>query len=472
MTWLVRPRSLRFRILALTFLLCAVAVAIVNVVAVATVRSRLQAGIDAQLKQIPTVEPAPLSLPDSRTLDDNSVQFLANYVITELDPATGAQVSQLVGPLQRSAPLPELSTVSRDIIAKASLGAALRTVGSVGSSGYRYRLRVLAPGSGQPVLVIAVSLADMRATVHRLSLIDAGVSAAVLLSLLAIGIPVTRLGLRPLADVELTARHIASGSLSSRAPHEQERTEVGSLARSFNQMLERIQEAFVQRDDSEQQLRRFVADASHELRTPLTVIRAYAELFRQGALTASPEAQQAAERIESEATAMGELVEDLLLLARLDQHPEPRHEPVDLTSLLAEAVQRVSSTAPSHELSIVSDPAVHVAGDPLALRRAVTNLLRNAVLHTPPGTCVLAGVREDGDAVTVWVSDNGPGMSPEVQAHAFERFFRGDASRIRHGGSGGLGLSIVSSVVAAHGGSVELTAAPGVGTTVVLHLPG
>jgi len=256
-----------------------------------------------------------------------------------------------------------------------------------------------------------------------------------------------------------------------RAPHADEPTEVGSLARTFNTMVDQIEQAFASRDVSEQRLRQFLADASHELKTPVTSIRAWSELFRQGALTADGEALQAIARIEGESLRMGVLVDDLLLLARLDQHPELRLTRLDLADLAREVASSVAATSTGHALVVSGDASVDVVGDHDGLRRVLVNLLRNAVLYTPAGTHVTITVTASHPAVTVTVSDDGPGMSADAAQHAFDRFYRPDTGRARSVAGSGLGLAIVSSVVEAHGGAVSLDTAPGEGATFTVTLP-
>ncbi|CAB4924719.1 unannotated protein [freshwater metagenome] len=315
------------------------------------------------------------------------------------------------------------------------------------------------------------------------------VGALVLVLLGVAGYVLVRNSLQPLVEVEHTAAAIAAGDLSRRVPEGDDRTEVGRLGRALNGMLARIEGAFQAQAASEEQartsegrMRRFVADASHELRTPLTSIRGFAELYRHGASGGAggdnPETGRMMGRIEAEATRMGALVEDLLQLARLDQHRPVESLPVDLGELAADAVHDARAVQPDRTVELdltdsLTDVPV-VLGDEGRLRQVIGNLVTNALTHTPPGTPVTVRLSEepgDPDAVTVTVADQGPGMSAEDAERVFERFYRADASRTRAAGGTGLGLSIVSSLVAAHHGTVTLTTAPGEGAAFAVRLP-
>jgi two-component system OmpR family sensor kinase len=291
-----------------------------------------------------------------------------------------------------------------------------------------------------------------------------------LVALLAGG--VIRVGLRPLDEVEQTAERIAAGDLSQRVPDMPDGTEIGRLAGSLNGMLGQIEGAFSERTASEDRLRRFVSDASHELRTPLTSIRGYAELTRSGAFSTDDERARAAGRIEEEAARMGVLVDDLLLLARLDQQRPLERVPVDVVTVVGAAADALRAAAPDRLVTVESIDAAVVEGDALRLRQVIDNLATNARVHTTTGSPIAFVVAIEGDVVRVELRDGGPGMDDVELARAFERFYRGDPSRNRARGAGtGLGLSIASAVVEAHGGTVSLTSSPESGTTVTLRLP-
>jgi two-component system OmpR family sensor kinase len=281
------------------------------------------------------------------------------------------------------------------------------------------------------------------------------------------------LTLKPINQIEETAAAIAEGDLSARLPEVNSRTEVGRLTGSLNTMLSRIEESFAVRTESESKLRRFVADASHELRTPLTAIRGFAELHRQGAVVGEEKTKELISRIEKESIRMSSLVEDLLLLARLDQSRELIFDPVDINHLVKEAVASAQAAGPGFEITISSvNDEVFVLGDSMRIHQAIANLLANARTHTPAGTKIAVDILQDELETRISVSDNGVGLSEADQQRVFERFFRADPSRVRVSGEGsGLGLAIVDAVMKAHGGSVEVKSKLGEGAEFTLHFP-
>ena len=282
---------------------------------------------------------------------------------------------------------------------------------------------------------------------------------------------VIRREFRPVDNMIDTASAIAGGDLARRVPNDDPRTELGRLGGALNEMLGQIEEGHKQRDRNEQRLRRFIADAAHELRTPLTSVRGYSELYRQGAYPDQQSVATAMSRIESEGARMARLVDDLLLLARLDQQRGIEQRPVDLVSLANEAAADFTTVAPEFPLDRQPESELVVRGDRIRLRQVIDNLLNNARTHTPPGTAIRLAVARNGQNAEVTVADNGPGIPAADQEHIFERFWRADASRRRDTGGTGLGLAIVQSLVRAHGGSVALTSAPGAGTRFVISLP-
>jgi two-component system, OmpR family, sensor kinase len=356
-------------------------------------------------------------------------------------------------------------------------------------------------------ILIATSLDEVDATVHRLSTINLLVGGLVLGGLALAGYSMVRTALRPLTRIEHTAAAIAGGDLSRRVPDDDPGTEVGRLGLALNTMLEQIETAFraqaaseTTARTSEERMRRFVADASHELRTPLTSIRGFAELHRQGAVTDPAEVSRLLGRIEDEAKRMGLLVNDLLLLARLDQQRPFQRAPVDLLAVAADAVEAARATAPDREIvldtTVLADaggagdggdhgddegegagksvPLV-VAGDEPRLRQVVANLLDNALSYSPAGTPITMAIgtaTRDGHALACMeVRDRGAGLSAEQAERVFERFYRTDKARSRAHGGTGLGLSIVAAITAAHGGHVEVDTAPGDGATFRVLLP-
>jgi two-component system, OmpR family, sensor kinase len=366
------------------------------------------------------------------------------------------------------------STDARPDLPHTIAPGTLRTVDGTGEDAPRYRVRATRESDGS-TLVVAVPLAEVDQTLRRLLVVEGLVIAAVLLVLGVVAWLVVRVGLLPLDRMGRTAGAIAGGDLSARVDSTDPRTEVGRLGIALNRMLERLEGAFAQRQASEDRLRRFLADASHELRTPLASIRGYAELFRMGAAGEPADAQRAMRRIEEEATRMGVLVEDLLTLARLDEVARAPHVPVDLRALAADAVDDARATAPQRTISLDVDatgPAT-VLGDADQLRQVLANLLRNALVHTAPGTPVEVSVGEAGAGaeVRVGVRDHGAGLPAGPPDALFERFWRAEGGRERGRDGAGLGLAIVAAIVDAHGGRVSAGDTPGGGARFDVALP-
>lgn len=336
-----------------------------------------------------------------------------------------------------------------------------------------FRILASALPSGQGTVIVAQSLDELNRTLNRLKLLFILIG---LIAILLIGFAsrkVISIALKPLEDVENTAQKIADGDLSARMPYAKPDTEVGRLITALNTMLARIEEAFTTRMVSEEKLRRFVADAGHELRTPLTAIRGFAELHRQGAVSGEANTRELLGRIESESKRMGSLVEDLLLLAKLDQSREMQSKPVNLTHLLTEAVESAKAAGPEHPITLnIPSDEIYILGDEQRVHQVVANLLANARAHTPAGTPVSVDISQTDDGTSIAVSDKGPGLSEADQSQIFERFFRTDPSRKRSDGEGsGLGLSIVDAVMRAHNGRVSVISKPGEGATFTLFFP-
>jgi two-component system OmpR family sensor kinase len=382
-------------------------------------------------------------------------------------------------PLSAQSPprLPKLT--STDI---ADLDGRPFTVSSMnGKLRWRVVARPIPDGSGG--VAIATPLSDLDHTVDHLILIEVLIGVVVLVCMGGGGYFLIKRSLRPLVEVETTAAAIAAGDLSQRVPQGHPRTEVGRLSGALNSMLTQIERAFAQERESkrrarasEDRMRQFVADASHELRTPLTSIRGFAELHRMGAATDAAEVQRLMRRVEDEASRMGLLVEDLLLLARLDQQRPLEHTRVDLLEIAGDVVHDARVVAPERSIDLqvrASVPPV-VLGDESRLRQVLHNLMTNAITHTQDGSPVTVTVSTfDGDdpRATVEVADAGPGLSPEQIDRVFERFYRADTSRSRDAGGTGLGLSIVAGIVAAHGGRVTVESSAGDGAIFRVELP-
>jgi two-component system, OmpR family, sensor kinase len=335
----------------------------------------------------------------------------------------------------------------------------------------RYRVFATADPAGYGTTVVALPLADVDRTLHRLLAVEALVIAGVLLILASAAWAVVRVGLLPLDRMGHTAGAIAGGDLSHRVESTDPRTEVGRLGIALNAMLDRLERAFTARQQSEDRLRQFIADASHELRTPLASIRGYAELFRMGAARDPRNVEKAMRRIEEEAARMGVLVEDLLTLARLDEVADAPHTEVDLGRLVGDAVDDARATAPDRDIEPRLGGDAVVVGDAHQLRQVLANLLRNALVHTPAGSPIeVSAARENGD-VRLEVRDHGPGLPTDDPNEIFERFWRSEGGRKQGRAGAGLGLAIVAGIVDAHRGRVEASNAPGGGASFVVRLP-
>ncbi len=328
------------------------------------------------------------------------------------------------------------------------------TVGAA-SGGTRFRVQLERLQGGQ-TLIVAAPLNEVDDTLHQLLVVEVVVALSVLAAILVLGLWLVRVGLRPLGRIELTAAAIAGGDLSQRVENDDPKTEVGRLGGALNAMLGQIEEAFDERAASEQRLRRFVADASHELRTPLAAVRAYAELFDRGARERPDDLARAMTGIQRESRRMGLLVDDLLLLARLDQGRPLERKPVALGEVAREAVEAARTLDPDREIQLDVPEPVEVKGDRERLRQILDNLLANVRAHTPPGSAAAVRVTNGGGAAVVEVADSGPGLSAEQLDHAFERFYRGDTSRSRDAGGAGLGLAITAAIAESHGGSATV----------------
>ncbi len=346
------------------------------------------------------------------------------------------------------------------------------SVGAVGSSAVQYRVLAERESDRSAITVVAVPLTDVSSTLDRLLGIEGIVIGVVVVALGLLALLVVAVGLRPLDRIARGAGAIAAGDLAHRVEPATPRTEVGRLGIALNTMLDRLQDAFQARERSEDRLRQFLADASHELRTPLASIRGYAEVFRLGAATEPDDLATAMRRIEDEAARMGVLVEDLLALARLDAVREPVREAVELSLVVAEAVDAARVVAKDRPISLHGDPSVSVQGDRLELRRAIDNLMRNALTHTPADAAIEVTVRRGGDGAEVEIRDHGPGLPAGDPAELFERFSRPAVGRSRGKGGAGLGLAIVAATVARHDGTVVAENAPGGGARFIMRLPG
>ncbi len=329
--------------------------------------------------------------------------------------------------------------------------------------------RALAVAVPQGTLITALSLNPTNDTLSSLRTIELFASLVVLLVMGLLALAVVRRGLRPLRSMAETADAIASGDLARRVPELTPQSEVGRLGVALNEMLTQIEGAFTEKSASEERLRQFVADASHELRTPLTSIRGYAELLRRGGFADEAGRNKALVRIEQEATRMGGLVEDLLLLAELDRGRPLKQESVDLHQLCLDVVDDCNAVNHDHQIALVPGPPVMVRGDRERLMQVAHNLVHNAQAHTPAGTAVTVTTEFEGSMGVIRVTDRGPGIDPHQAARIFDRFYQGD--RRRSSGGTGLGLSIVRAIAEALGGSADVRSPQGGGAELIVRIP-
>jgi two-component system OmpR family sensor kinase len=458
--------TLRLRLLLVLVGIVAGGLIVSDVVTYTSLKSFLAARLDQQL----LTAPGPVSRAMQICLDQNETGFNGCRLPgdTSVLPGTYGQLRDSTGRVllsacffngrtARLADLPSPLPLS-PATAKPSTATFFSVTGTgCGAHSYEGVASVIGPSDspGSFVVVAALPLTDENQTLTHLLRQEGLVSAAVLIVLGSLSWWIVRRGLRPLDEMATTAGAIAGGDLTQRVAGSESHTEVGRLGVALNTMLSEIEVAFAARAASEERLRRFLADASHELRTPLTSIRGYAEIFERGARDRPEDLATSMRHIRSEANRMSELVDDLLLLARLDRERPLEHERVELTAVVAAAVDAGRVKAPDRRITFTPSTPVTVVGDAHRLRQVVDNLIANAIAHTPAAGPVAVDVRaEGGDTAVLTVADQGPGIAPEERAHIFEPFHRADPSRARATGGVGLGLAIVSAIAHAHGGSV------------------
>jgi two-component system OmpR family sensor kinase len=471
---MIKRLSLRSRLLALIVVLFTAGMVLTNAAVAAAMRPPLVERVDSQLAPIATA----LTRISGPMLD----QFQQSAALPKAAPAPLAldllreirivQLNQDGDPVRTiragtdTSPQPSVRGLSTAEIRKRG-GEAFQ---ARAPGGINWRAVATTGPDGTGWLVMG-SLREVDATVTRVRTTGLAIGAGVLLLLAVLAAIAVRAGLAPLRRIEETAAAIAGGDLTRRITLEAgPRTEIGRLGSGLNGMLERIETAVAAQAASEARMRRFVADASHELRTPLAGIKGFAELHRLGG-------EVPMDRIEREATRLALLVEDLLLLARLDSTAGLRTAPMDLRALAADALADLRALAPDRQVELTGldggpvTPAP-ATGDEVRLRQVVSNLIGNAVAHTPAGSPIRIGVGARDGVAILEVADHGPGVPADLADRVFERFYRADASRARDAGGGaGLGLAIAQSVVHAHGGRITLVPTPGGGATFRLELP-
>jgi two-component system OmpR family sensor kinase len=526
---------LRVKLITSLLALVALALVVISFISTAVFRGYLLNQADTQLNGLLVSAQHDLSAVTGAApggLDHMPRAFVPSGYVAELLDSNGNPVGGFGNGQSLPTPGPDVPTSLSWV--SAHTGKAVTVPAVSGNDNWRVIAEIV-PGvpisngtTTQPetvTLVVGQNLGTLGTDIGYLTGLDIIVGLVIMLGLGVVSVAVVRSSLRPLDDIEETAGEIAHGHLNRRVPDRDPRTEVGRLGRSINAMLTQIEAAFHAREQSEaaavaseERMRRFIADASHELRTPLTAIRGFAEYYRQrggvavpqgapadqaGSGGASAPARPAAandglspedldrimRRVEGEAGRMGVLVEDLLLLARLDQQRPIERQPVDLLVLAADAVQDTRMIAPGRPVNLTVQPgeAFLVLGDEVRLRQVIGNLMSNALTHTPDGTPIdvrlgsglmdaapgyPGGPARAVPAVVLDVADQGDGLTPEQAERVFERFYRADQARNRkRGGGSGLGLAIVSALVAAHGGTATVDSSPGQGATFRITLP-
>ncbi|MHC8606794.1 sensor histidine kinase [Paenarthrobacter ureafaciens] len=465
-----KTASLRSQLVAIIMGLLLLALAATGAGTLTLVKSYLQGQVDDKLK-------AAVAL----ALDQQSFDKLSEY-----NPAVPTDYSLTLyvpglAPYQFGGSpddRPAISSIT-PAEAKARGNTPFQVNGTAGNNWRVVAVGVTANGKNG-VVIIGLPLAPVDKVMEHAVLVVVGVGLLTLVLAFFIATWTVARSFRPLAKVEKTAAAIAAGDLSRRVEIDNIHTEVGRLGGSLNAMLAHIEASFAARAASEARMRRFAADASHELRTPLVTIRGFSELYRHGALTSPEDVATAMGRIESEAKRMGSMVEDLLMLARLDEQRPLNLKPVDLQLLANDAVVDTKASSGNRTIKLVgldgaSPAAAPVQGDEAKLRQVIGNLVGNALRYTPEGSPIelAVGVRDvpEGRMSVIEIRDHGPGIPDDEASKVFERFYRADTSRTRETGGSGLGLAIVAAIVGSHGGSVRVQDTDGGGATLVVSLP-
>jgi two-component system OmpR family sensor kinase len=461
--------SLRGRLLIGVISLVVVGLLISDVATYALLQTSLIGRIDSQL--LGGHNEAVLALGGSGRGPEQPSRFPTGTVV-ELLGLDGSIVSAKVSTTSGSTP-----SSARPILPKtlpnAGTDIAAAPITVEGTNGVaQFRMTDWPENSfGGQYVVLAIPLTDVRATLSQLLQLEALIAVGVVAATALLALLIIRLGLRPLQKMGGVAADIAAGDLSRRVEPATPSTEIGRLGLALNGMLSQIEAAFAERTQSNQRLRRFIADASHELRTPLTSIRGYSEMLRRGAAESPADSDLARRRIEEESVRMSVLVDDMLLIARLDQGRPLDRNPVDLQAIASDAAADARAVAPQREITLSANGPVVVDGDDTRLRQVLGNLVRNALVHTPQQSPIEIGVARVDGIGRISVVDHGPGLNSDELVRIFEPFYRADPSRSRDSGGAGLGLSIVSAVVSAHGGQVHVKKTTGGGATFEVELP-
>jgi two-component system OmpR family sensor kinase len=461
--------TLRTRLVLATLALTAAGLLLADVVGGALLRGYLLDRLDRQLSTAAFTVSRVETIFENNTIPEMAIEAFTKRLDGDYRIFFYGQDGTPIYPLTPERDDPELTSFP-ELVARS--GQVFDVPARDGSGPWRVTDQAVRGGG---VAVVAASLRPILDTESQLHVIQAAVAAAVLVLLGAAAAVVVRLGMRPLTRMEQTAARIAGGDFAHRVPGPDPHTETGRLGVAVNVMLDRIEREIAARRASEARLRQFLADASHELRTPLTSVRGFAELYRHGGSPPGPELDEAMRRIEDEATRMGVLVEDLLTLAALDEERPLDRRPVDLMEIAADTIRDARARVPERRVRLTAygegplGPVI-VPGDDARLRQVVTNLVTNALTHTPPEAEITVRVGTTRDHAVVEVADTGPGIPGQDTPYIFERLYRASRGRSRSDGGAGLGLSIVAAIVRAHGGRVELDNGPG-GATFRILLP-
>ena len=463
-------QSLRGRLLIGVISLVVVGLLILDAAIYASLQGFLTNRVDDQLHGAHNTAISALGGPSEGPGPQSSGGLPENTVVEIVTP-TGTVVVAEVLRFPGSTPSTDLPVLPKPLPNAAETSPAITTLAGT-QAGTQYRAAIwhedLFQGND---VVLAVPMGDVQSTLSQLLQLELLISLGVVAAMAILAFLIIRVSLRPLEKMGAVAKEIAAGDLSRRVEPATPKTEIGRLGLALNGMLSQIESAFAERTASNRRLRRFVADASHELRTPLTSIRGYSEMLRRGAAESPSDAELARRRIEEESIRMTGLVDDMLVLARLDQGRPLEQEPIDLEAIATDAVADARAVAPQRDIRLISPGRVIVIGDDTRLRQVVGNLVRNAIVHTPPQTPIDVTLAMEDSLARLSVADHGPGLPAEDVDRIFEPFYRADPSRSRDSGGAGLGLSIVSAVVTAHGGHVIVRETDGGGATFEVELP-